>query len=73
LPWNHITFDTNMFVRLNKSHIDKKYELLKYYESQFQIERNYFSQEFIFGLAKVRGTQCNASYAEAFEVIRWIV
>jgi N-acetylglucosamine malate deacetylase 1 len=73
LPWNHITFDTNMFVRLNKSHVEKKYGLLKYYKSQFLIERNYFSEEFIFGLAKVRGTQCNASYAEAFEVIRWII
>lgn len=73
LPWNHITFDTNMFIRLDKSHIEKKFELLKCYQSQFLIKRNYFSSEYVFGLAKVRGTQCNADYAEAFEVIRWIL
>lgn len=73
LPWNHITFDTNMFIRLNRSHIEKKFELLKCYRSQFLIKRNYFSSEYVFGLAKVRGTQCNADYAEAFEVIRWII
>lgn len=73
LPWNHITFDTSMFIRLDKRHIEKKYELLKHYKSQFIKGRDYFSKEYIFGLAKVRGMQCNSSYAEAFEVIRWIV
>lgn len=73
LPWNHLTFDTNMFIRLDKRYINIKYELLKYYESQFLEGRNYFSQEYVFGLARVRGTQCNAIYAEAFEVIRWMI
>jgi len=72
LPWNHITFDTNMFIRLSEQHIKKKFGLLSYYKSQFLKERNYFSEEYIFGLARVRGTQCNAKYAEAYEVIRWI-
>lgn len=73
LPWNHITFDTNLFVRLEKRHIEKKYDLLKNYESQLTKGRNYFSKEYIFGLANVRGTQCNSSFAEAFEVIRWMM
>ncbi|MGD0952890.1 MAG: PIG-L family deacetylase [Methanotrichaceae archaeon] len=73
LPWNHITFDTTMFIRLEKRHIEKKCDLLKYYESQFRKERNYFSMEYVFGLARVRGTQCNTAYAEAFEVIRWMI
>ena len=73
LPWNHITFDTNLFIKLEKKHIEKKYDLLKNYESQFRKDRNYFSKEYIFGLAKVRGTQCNSSFAEAFEVIRWMI
>ena len=73
LPWNHVTFDTSMFIRLSEQHIKKKFGLLSYYKSQFLKERNYFSEEYIFGLARVRGTQCNAKYAEAYEVIRWIM
>lgn len=73
LPWNHVTFSTNLFVRLDKKHVEKKLELLQNYKSQFLKERKYFSKEYVFGLAKVRGIQCNADYAEAFEVIRWMI
>jgi LmbE family N-acetylglucosaminyl deacetylase len=73
LPWNHIVFNTNLFVRLKKSHIEMKLDLLSHYKSQLRIGRSYFSPEYIYGLAKVRGTQCNSGYAEAFEVIRWII
>lgn len=72
LPWNHVTFSNQMFVRLNESHIRKKIELLSCYNSQVIKNRNYFSEEFIFGLAKTRGVQINNEFAEAFEVIRWI-
>ena len=72
LPWNHVTFSNQMFIRLNKSHIDKKMELLSHYNSQVLKSRSYFSNEFIYGLAKTRGIQINSEYAEAFEVIRWI-
>ncbi len=71
LPWNHITFETRLFVRLKKEHVDRKWALLKNYATQFIKKRSYFSEEYIYGLAKVRGTQCNATYAEAFEVVRW--
>lgn len=73
LPWNHVTFDTNLFIKLNKHHIERKFKILQNYKSQFKKGRIYFSKEYILGLAKVRGTQCNAEYAEAFEVIRWIM
>lgn len=73
LPWNHITFDTNLFVKLNERHMHKKFELLQNYQSQFAQRKTYFSKEYIYGIAKVRGIQCNADYAEAFEVIRWII
>jgi LmbE family N-acetylglucosaminyl deacetylase len=73
LPWNHVAFNTNMFMRLQKSHIEMKLDLLSHYTSQLQLGRSYFSPEYVYGLAKVRGTQCNSSYAEAFEVIRWII
>lgn len=73
LPWNHVVFNTQMFVKLKKHHIERKYRVLRNYRSQLEKERNYFSKEFIFGHAKMRGIQCNADYAEAFEVIRWVL
>lgn len=73
LPWNHVTFDTQLFIKLQRSHLVKKCEVLQHYKSQLMNERNYFSEEYIYGLAKTRGIQCNAEYAEAFEVIRWVL
>ena len=73
LPWNHVTFDTNMFFILDKRHIQRKHKIIKHYKSQIILNRNYFSKEYIYGLARVRGVQCNATYAEAFEVIRYIL
>ena len=73
LPWNHVSFSNQMFVSLEKRHIDKKIELLKCYKSQLVKHRNYFSDDFIYGLARTRGVQINSEYAEAFEVIRWII
>jgi LmbE family N-acetylglucosaminyl deacetylase len=73
LPWNHITFNTQLFVKLNDHHLSLKYKRLKKYKSQFDLNKPYFSQEFIYGLASTRGVQCNSKYAEAFEVIRWML
>lgn len=72
LPWNHISFNTQFFIKLNDNQINKKIDLLKSYRSQVEKGREYFSTEFIKGLAKTRGIQVNSKYAEAFEVIRWI-
>lgn len=72
LPWNHISFSTQFFVKLTRAEIDFKIELLSSYKSQLLRQREYFSENFINGLAKIRGVQVNADYAEAFEVIRWI-
>jgi len=45
---------------------------LSNYKSQLQLNRRYFSDEAIKGLARVRGIQSNSNYAEAFELIIWI-
>jgi LmbE family N-acetylglucosaminyl deacetylase len=73
LPWNHIVFNTQFFVKLEKKHIDKKIQILNNYKSQIRLQKKYFSHELIIGWAKMRGTQVNADYAEAFEVARWII
>ena len=71
LPWNHIQFNTQFFCKLNPNDIDMKIEMLSNYVSQSS--RNYFDAEYIRGLARVRGTQCNSMYAESFEVLRWVI
>ncbi|MFA8342131.1 MAG: PIG-L deacetylase family protein [Rhodothermaceae bacterium] len=71
VPWNNLSFNTNSFYFLEDKHIQKKIDALKCYESQ-QF-RSYATEEFIRSLARVRGTQIGANYAEVFEVIRWIM
>ena len=72
LPWNHITFEMQMFYRLREQDVANKLEQLEKYRSQIEEkDRSYFQEEFVRGLAAVRGVQCNAPYAEAFSVIRW--
>jgi len=70
LPWNTITFPTRGFVTLEERHIQKKWEALQEYKTQFVLKRPYFSLDYVKGLARVRGTQVKAEYAEAFDAIR---
>jgi LmbE family N-acetylglucosaminyl deacetylase len=71
MPQNLVSFHNQGFVVLDAETIDRKIFSLSAYESQSM--RSYSSPEFIRSLAKVRGVQCNADYAEAFEVIRVIL
>jgi len=71
LPWNNITFHTQSFIKLEEYHLIKKIEALKAYKSQQ--DRFYSNEEFIRSLAITRGTQISVRYAEAFEVIRWVI
>ena len=72
LPWNHVKFDTQLFIRLSNEEIRKKVEMLNFYKSQYLVKKHYFSTEFIEGLASTRGVQIGTKFAEAFEVVRWI-
>jgi LmbE family N-acetylglucosaminyl deacetylase len=71
LPWNNLNFTNNCHIRLERKHITAKMEALACYQSQKG--RNYMDEEYFFGLAKTRGIQVNSPYAEAFELIRWII
>ncbi|MFD1244752.1 PIG-L deacetylase family protein [Paralysiella testudinis] len=71
LIWNNLSFDTTSFIKLSKHHVAKKVAALQCYKSQNG--RDYMSEEFIFSLAKTRGVQIGAEYAESFEVIRWVI
>ncbi len=71
MPYNNLNFSTNLFVGLEEEHLSKKVQALKCYKSQ--AHRAYANPDFIMSLASVRGTQIGIKYAEAFEVIRWVM
>jgi LmbE family N-acetylglucosaminyl deacetylase len=73
LPWNQIFFQSQFFVKLDEKHIKNKIKILNQYQSQISQSKSYFSKDFIRGLASTRGAQIGYKYAEAFEVIRWIM
>jgi LmbE family N-acetylglucosaminyl deacetylase len=73
LPWNHITFSAQAFVTLDQCDLDAKWNALQNYHSQIELKRPYFTREFVAGLARVRGVQVKAEYAEAFQVFRQVV
>ena len=70
-PWNNITFNTHAFIPLREIHVQKKIDALSCYETQK--DRTYLNPDFIRGLALTRGTQIEETYAEAFEVIKWVM
>lgn len=71
LPWNLFNFETSCLITLHPRHLDKKVKAIECYQSQKH--RNYTSKEFIYGWARSSGVQINAEYAEAFEVVRWVI
>jgi LmbE family N-acetylglucosaminyl deacetylase len=73
LPWNNISFPAQAFVPLESRFLMRKWEALQAYESQIKLQRPYFTQEFINGWAKMRGTQIKTTWAEAFEVLRVVL
>lgn len=70
-PWNNLEFATRLFVRLEQGHVDAKVAALACYESQRH--RAYLTAGFLPGLARTRGAQIEGTYAEAFDVLRWII
>ena len=71
LPWNNFNFSTSCFFKLNDTQLQTKCRALREYKSQSH--RPYANDDFITSLAKVRGVQSGHRYAEAFEVVRWII
>jgi LmbE family N-acetylglucosaminyl deacetylase len=70
-PWNNIVFETRCFVTLEQRQVAKKIKALHCYKSQGH--RAYLDEEFVWSLARTRGTQIEGGYAEAFEILRWVI
>ena len=73
LPWNHINFSAQTFVRVTSQEMDIKIAMLSCYKSQIIQNKKYFDPSFIRSLAVVRGVQINGEFAEAFEVLRFVI
>ena len=71
IPWNNLTFSTNAFFFLESRHLEAKLRSLRCYVSQ--LGREYVDEQFIRSLARTRGVQIGAEYAESFEVIRLVL
>lgn len=71
IPWNNIQFQAESFIILSEENINTKIHALDAYNSQKG--KSYANEEFIRGLARTRGVQIGSGYAEAFEVIRWVM
>jgi LmbE family N-acetylglucosaminyl deacetylase len=71
IPWNTLTFSANAFYFLEPRHVEMKLRAIRRYVSQ--LGRNYVDEEFLRALARTRGAQIGAEYAESFEVTRLVV
>ncbi|MDA7918013.1 PIG-L family deacetylase [bacterium] len=71
VPWNNFSFNTSSFVMLDEQFVVTKIEALKKYKSQEH--RSYANEEFVRSLARTRGVQIGAKFAESFDVIRWLI
>lgn len=59
------------YVALDQSHMDTKYAHAYLYRSQSA--KPYMDERYIQGVARMRGVQAGVQFAEAFEVIRWVM
>lgn len=71
VPWNNLDFRTSCFVALNSEHMQIKLNALAEYRSQ--AHRSYAEPNFIKSLGITRGVQVGSEFAEAFEVVRWVM
>lgn len=69
-PWNQLKATSNFYVELSGREIEAKWTLLLAYQTQLGLKRGYFSRDLVFSLARLRGVQVGADFAEAFEAIR---
>ena len=71
LPWDAINFETSCFFKVEETHINQKIKALQFMNQSST--NKYANDSFIGGLARVRGTQINTDFAEAFEVLRTVM
>lgn len=71
LIWNNFEFSSTCYIKLNEEDLKSKIAAIKSYETQ--AKRPYSQEEKIKSIVEFRGLQISTQFAEAFEVIRWII
>lgn len=69
LPWNIRSFTTSAYSKLGELFVEAKASAIAEYKTQEH--RRYTKKGVVISQAIFRGCQCNADFAEAFEVIRF--
>jgi len=78
IPYKNIAFNPCLYIKLEETHLNKKFEAIQSYKSQL-IRKGlsngsaYFTREYINANAIFRGQQIGEKYAECFEIIRWVM
>lgn len=71
MPWNCLSHRSELLVNISEANLQTKIKALQMYTSQ--LHRRYVSEETIRSIAVYNGLKANTNYAEAFEVIRWVI
>ena len=71
VPLNNLDFRTSCFMEITEDNLRSKIKAIEMYQSQRH--RPYANYEYIRSLALMRGMQIGKSYAETFEVVRWVM
>lgn len=71
VPWNNLDFRVGCYFKLSEQHVQQKLAALACYESQKG--RQYADTDVIRSILRTRGVQVSSKFAEAFEVLRWVV
>lgn len=71
LPWNNIEFRAQAVIGITSRNLEMKIEAVRQYRSQQY--RPYLDADALRGWARMRGITIGIEFAEAYEVIRWVV
>lgn len=70
-PWNMPRSQLGCYIAIEQKHLDKKVASIQ--KNTSQLFRPQLSVDAVTALATVRGAAIGKQYAEAFEVIRWVM
>lgn len=71
LPWNTFTLPSTTLIKLELSDVEKKLNAVEKYESQKS--RGYSDAQYLMSLVQTRGMRIGVKFAEAFEMIRFVL
>ena len=71
MPWNNFQFESTAFISVDRTDADAKVAALAEYSTQ--ASRTYMVRDYQEAQLRYRGVQIGVEFAEAFEVIRWLL